>query len=259
MCNLRPCECWQFVLENRVWTQNSSPGPLMQLSFLYLFHSLASESISKVRGACVCGHVPRCLQTLFPGHPPSEASPNKNKFQFLPLWYVKLTSSVVHSDGELILHLEEGVKLPSRLYPFFTPNALKAKTSQQGLGFSCPILSTHPVTCSVTCPFHPQMKTQSRDVCSRDLSPLWLTPELLVNTTSPLGGLGPQLSSFWGNYPFLHTQDPTLKALTKGSLPNPGYFVVILNQSYNIFLLKPLDFLNLSVCHYLHHSNVFID
>ena len=127
------------------------------------------------------------------------------------------------------------------MYPFFTPNTLKAKTSQQGLGFSCPILSTHPVTCSATCPFHPQMKTQSRDVCSQDLSPLWLTPELLANTTSPLGGLGSQLSFFWGNYPFLHTQDPTLKALTKGSLPNPGYFVVILNQSYNIFLLKPLS------------------
>ena len=41
----------------------------MQLSFLYLFCALVSESISKVRGTCVCGHVPGCLQTLSPGHP----------------------------------------------------------------------------------------------------------------------------------------------------------------------------------------------
>ena len=67
--------------------------------------------------------------------------------------------------------------------------------------------------------------------------------ELLANTTSPLGGLGPQLSSFWGKYPCLHTQDPTLKALTECSLPSSGYFVVILNHPYNIFLLEPLDFL----------------
>lgn len=174
MCHLGPSKCWQFVHEKTVWTQNSSPGPSMQLSFLCLFRALASESIRKSAGpACVDTSLDACR----PGHLPSEASPNKNKFQFLPLWYVKLTSLVVHSDGELILHLEEDVlsslNLPSRLYPFFTPNTLKAKTFQQRLGLSCPILSTHPAPCSVTCPFHPQMKSQSRDVCSRDLSPLW--------------------------------------------------------------------------------------
>ena len=80
-----------------------------------------------------------------------------------------------------------------KLYPFFTPNTWKAKTSHPALGLSCPVLSNHPAPCSVTRPFHPQMKNQSRDVCSQNLSPLlpteplptlepqncWLTPLLL--------------------------------------------------------------------------------
>lgn len=180
--------------------------------------------------------------------PGSEASPSKNKFQFLPLWYVKLTSLVVHSVGVLVLHLEEGVlpslNLPSReAVPLLYPKHLKSKNLSARPGALLPC-SLHP-PCSLL--RYPPISSSDEEPRQRCVFPetfptlepqnCWLTPLLLW------GGLGPHLSSFWGNYPFLHTQDPTLKALIECSLPDPGYFVVILNNFYNIFLLKPLDFL----------------
>lgn len=256
MCNLRPCECWQFVLENRVWTRNSSPGPLMQLSFLYLFHSLASESINKVRGACVCGHVPLDTARRYSqSPPPSEASQIK-QVQFLPLWYVKLTSSVVHSDGELILHRGEAWNSIT-VVPFFTPNALKSKNLSARPGVLLPHSPPHLLPALLPAALS-QMKTQSRDVFPGPLSTMANTLKLLVNTLLSQRGLGPQLENLLGEttfspYPGSHWR------LAEGSLPNPGYFVVIFEPVLQYFPFETLGFFNLSVCHYLHHSNVFID
>ena len=182
---------WVLAICPRKQCEPRIPYLVLRCSFLSCISSVpwsANPSAKSEGPVCVDMSLDACRP--YPqATPSSEASPNKNKFQFLPLWYVKLTSLVVHSDGELILHLGEDVlsslNLPSQLYPFFTPNTLKAKTSQQGLGLSCPVLSTHPAPWSVTCPFHPQMKNQSRDVCSPGSLPTpapqncWPTPLLL--------------------------------------------------------------------------------
>lgn len=186
----------------------------MQRSFLYLSHALDSNSVRKVRWACVCGRVPKHLQILPSGlPPPAEVGLNKKKVHLPSLQYIKLTSFCCSLKWGVDSSFTGGrvvgsLNLPSR--GIFTSSLHQTLEKpiplSKALGLSCPILSS---------PGHPPISSSDSEPKQRCGAPgtsphsawpqncgwyhfseeSWTAAHLLL----------------WKLYPFLHTQDSTMK------------------------------------------------
>lgn len=121
--------CWQFEIPEETECEPRIPHLVLWVKLFPVSIPFPGQRIHQQsqRGLCVWTR-PRCLQTLFPGHPKWGQS-NKNKFQFLPLWYMLNSHPQLFTQMESWFFIEEGVKLPSRLYPSFTLSALSKNLS----------------------------------------------------------------------------------------------------------------------------------